>query len=185
MIYFTSDLHLCHNQPFIYSPRHFQNIDEHNMTIIQNIVDTCVEPNDELYILGDLMLNNNETAMKLLASLNHIKKYIVLGNHDTQSRQILYESLPNTTVLGYGSVLKYKNYHFYLSHYPTLTSNYDDNQPLKRKVINLCGHTHTANRFDDFDKGLIYHVELDAHDNKPVSIIEILGDVITEVADRT
>ena len=50
-------------------------------------------------------------------------------------------------------------------------------KPLKKKLINLCGHTHTDNKFKDMDKGLIYHVELDAHNNKPVLLDDIIDDL--------
>ena len=69
---------------------------------------------------------------------------------------------------------------FYLSHYPTLTSNLDSNEPLKARVINLCGHSHTQDRWADWDKGLIYHVEMDAHNCYPV----LLDDIIEEIKNK-
>lgn len=44
-------------------------------------------------------------------------------------------------------------------------------------MINLCGHAHTTNPFADMDKGLIYHVELDAHGCYPISIDDIIEDI--------
>ena len=35
MIYFTSDLHFNHNKDFIYQARGFENIEEHNKTIVE------------------------------------------------------------------------------------------------------------------------------------------------------
>ena len=105
------------------------------------------------------------------------KKYVILGNHDTNPRVECYRNSPDTEILGYAIPFKYGKYHFYLSHYPSLTANYDQDDPLPMRVINLCGHTHTPDRFSDMDKGLIYHVELDAHDNKPVSIEKIIEEV--------
>ena len=64
-----------------------------------------------------------------------------------------------------------------MSHYPTITSNHDYNKPLNKRLINLCGHTHTKDKFADWDKGIIYHVELDAHNNTPVNIEEIIKDI--------
>ena len=51
--------------------------------------------------------------------------------------------------------------------------------PLKKQVINLCGHSHTVNHFADMDKdkGYIYHCELDAHNMYPVSIDTIIYNV--------
>ena len=77
-------------------------------------------------------------------------------------------------------VLKYNGYNFYLSHYPALTSNYDYDKPLKRKVISLCGHTHTKDPFADVDKGLIFHCELDTNDCYPWC----LDDIITKIKER-
>ena len=58
--------------------------------------------------------------------------------------------------------------------------NYDE-KSLKQKIINLCGHAHTLDRFADFDKGLIYHCEVDAHDNKPVLLDDIIQEIKTKV----
>ena len=75
------------------------------------------------------------------------------------------------------ALFEHRKYTFFLSHYPSLTANYDEDKSQHERVINLCGHTHTTDRFNDWDLGLIYHVELDAHDNKPVTIDEIISDI--------
>jgi calcineurin-like phosphoesterase family protein len=174
-IYLTSDLHFCHNKDFIYQPRGFNSVQEMNETIIKNFYEV-MDYADKLYILGDCFLNNNEEGMKFMKRLPG-KKYIIWGNHDNDSRKMLLEDA-GFICLGYASILKWCNgYTFYLSHYPTLTSNSDEDKPLKRRIINLCGHTHTKDKFHDMDKGLIYHVELDAHDNKPILIDDIITDI--------
>ena len=55
MIWFTSDLHLCHDREFVYKSRGFQSVEDMNETLINNIND-CVKEEDILYILGDLGL---------------------------------------------------------------------------------------------------------------------------------
>lgn len=120
MIYVTSDLHLCHNQPFLYEPRSFSSIEEYNETIIQRW-SLVVNPEDEVYILGDLMLNDNETGIACLKRLNGIK-YFLYGNHDTDARIALYIEA-GLIDEGYIKLLKYNHYRFYLSHYPTVTTN--------------------------------------------------------------
>lgn len=76
-------------------------------------------------------------------------------------------------MLGNACTFKYGKYNFYLSHYPTITSNNDNEKPLVRKVINLFGHTHQQiNSYADQDA--MYHVGLDSHDNKPVEINDII-----------
>lgn len=173
-IYFTSDLHFCHDKDFIYEPRGFKSVDEMNEAIVKNFKE-IIDDNDKLYILGDCFLCNDEKGIELVKSLPG-EKYIIWGNHDTTNRQKILEQA-GFNCLGYANTLKYKGYHFYLSHYPTITSNYDADKPLKRRVINLCAHSHTTNKFFDMDKGLCYHVELDAHENKPVLIDDIIKEI--------
>jgi calcineurin-like phosphoesterase family protein len=49
-----------------------------------------VAPDDDVYHLGDVMLNDNDLGLKLLKSLKG-NIHIVLGNHDTEKRIKLYE----------------------------------------------------------------------------------------------
>ena len=177
MIYVTSDTHFCHNKPFIYEDRGFKSIEEMNDTIIENW-NKLVKPDDTVIHLGDVMLNDNEQGIKCLESLNG-KITIIIGNHDTNQRINLYKSAKNVTNVEFGSRLNYKGYSFFCSHYPSICSNFDMDAPLKKQVINLCGHSHTVNHFADMDKdkGYIYHCELDAHSMYPVSIDTIIYNV--------
>lgn len=175
MIYFTSDLHLFHDKDFLYAPRGFQNIYEHNEAIIQNW-NNIITPEDDVYVLGDLMLNNNDGGIAAIKQLKG-KIHIVRGNHDSDSRIKLYSQCYNVVEITEGQFFKYGKYHFFLSHYPCIVSNYDADKPLERRMISLCGHSHTPDKFQDMDKGLIYHVELEAHDLKPISIEEIINDI--------
>lgn len=170
MIYFSSDLHFNHNKDFLYSPRNFDSIELMNMTIINNW-NSIVKDEDEVYILGDLMLGDNEAGMSFLKLLKG-KLHIIIGNHDTEPRIKLYKTLENVVEVCYATQLKYKKAYFFLCHYPTCVGNFDDN----KKVWCLCGHSHTQNKFIDMDKKC-YHVELDCHDNKPVEISEIIKDI--------
>lgn len=175
-IWLSSDLHFCHNRDFVYQPRGFDSVQEMNEAIVKNW-NELVSWDDEVYLLGDCMLNDNYEGCKLLNSLAG-KIYIITGNHDTATRVQEYVNLrPTILHLGLAHILKYNGYIFYLSHYPTLCGNSDDDKPLKSRVINLCGHVHTKDPFADWDKGLIYHVELDAHDNKPVLLDNIINNI--------
>lgn len=179
MVWFTSDLHLSHNKPFLYGPRGFKNIQEHDETIIKNW-NKVVRPNDRIYVLGDLMLNDNEAGIEKIKQLKG-QIYVVRGNHDSEIRVNLYNNCDNIIKVTEGQFLRYGKYHFYLSHYPTLCSNFDDSKPLKARMISLCGHSHSQDAFADWDKGLIYHVELDAHNNFPVSIDSIIKDIKNKI----
>lgn len=177
-IWFTSDLHFCHDREFIYGPRGFKSIHEMNDTIIKNFNDT-VAWDDDLFILGDCFLNNNEEGMKLMLRLPG-QKHIIWGNHDTDARQKMM--ICEFDCAGYASVLKYKGYHFYLSHYPTLTSNLDENKDLKHRMLNLFGHTHSKTKFYE-GRPYMYNIALDAHNNFPVDLDTIIKDIQKEVND--
>jgi len=175
-IWFTSDWHFNHNKSFVYEPRGFKNVYDMNKMIIKNF-NSVVKYEDTVYCLGDCMLGDNAIGISCLKQLNCGNIKIILGNHCTKVREELYKTMYNVEVLGYANILKYHHYTFYLSHYPTIVSNYDADKPLKARVINLCGHSHTQDKFHDFDKGLIYHCELDAHNNTLVSIDQIILDI--------
>jgi len=175
MIYITSDTHFGHDKMFLYEPRGFTNIQEHDAQIIKNwnkIVSYC----DDVYHLGDVMLGNNEHGLKCLNQLNG-RIHIICGNHDTDARRILYADCPNVVEVVDARRLKYKKYHFFLSHYPCLTSNVKDGRPPHKVTISLCGHFHTKNPFENWPICRIYNCEVDAHNNKPKLLDEIIEEI--------
>lgn len=174
-IFITSDLHFGHQRDFLWRPRGFNDIEEHDKEVVKRW-NEVVNENDIVYVLGDLVMNDNQHGIDCLRQLNGILR-VVRGNHDSDVRWELYAGLPNVELLGWAHMLKYKKYHFYLSHFPSLCGNYDDGKSLKMKVTNLCGHTHTQNKFADWDKGIIYHCELDAHNCYPVLLEDIIKDL--------
>ena len=182
-IWITSDLHLGHDKDFIWGPRGFDSVEEHDRTIIENW-NELISWNDEIWVLGDLMLGDNEAGVRKLNQLaGNIR--IIYGNHDTPTRIQMYANIRPTIVgMGLAYIYRYQGYHFYMSHYPTMTDNFDLDKPLRRQVINLCGHRHTQDSFIDADKGLIYHVELDAHDNKPILLDDIIEDIKKTRGDK-
>ena len=177
MIYFTSDLHLGHDREFIYKDRGYDNIREMSEDIIKIINDT-VKFDDDLYILGDLMLNDDKYGYKLLSQIKCSHLHIILGNHCSKSRQQIYQTLWNLYDIKYADYLVYGKWSFMLSHYPMITGDTNtDNKHTSNRVYSLCGHVHTKDKFLEMKKGIpAYHVEWDAH-GKPVSIEEIIEDI--------
>lgn len=167
-IFITSDLHFCHDRDFVWKARGFNSIEEMNETIVKRFNEK-VSPEDTVYILGDIMLNNNEEGEKYLSQLNG-ELHIILGNHDTASRIEIYKKYAVEVV--YATTLKYKKKSFYLSHYPTLTGNGDD----PKVVINLHGHTHQTTAFTE-GYGFMYHVGMDSNMCYPISLDEILENL--------
>jgi calcineurin-like phosphoesterase family protein len=127
---------------------------------------------DDLYILGDCFLNNNEEGIKLMKRLPGMK-HVIWGNHDTDARKELIEDA-DIHILGFAHMQKFNNIRFYLSHYPTCTSNFDDDKPLKARTICLAGHTHSKEKWSEVGS---YNVALDAHNCYPVLLDDIIKDV--------
>lgn len=170
MIYLTSDLHFSHQRNFLYEPRGFSSIEEHDAAIIKNW-NEIVTPDDEVFILGDLVMNDTESGIKKLAQLNG-QLNIIFGNHDTDRKIGFYEKLPNVTLVGWSTLIKSGKWSFYLCHFPTMVDNFEE----RHKFYCLHGHTHDQNKFQ-FIKNCCYNVALDAHNNKPVSIEQIKADL--------
>ena len=173
-IYFSSDTHFGHDREFIWGPRGFKSVEEMNEVIIKNW-NAVVKPEDTVYLLGDIMLGDNKVGIECLKQLNGNIKMLI-GNHDTSTRVKLYAQLPNVEVLGYATVIKIGKRSYYLSHYPTLTANFDEPHP----TVNLYGHTHQFGNFYE-DRPYMYHVGMDSHNCTPVHIDEIKNDIKTKV----
>lgn len=172
-IFLTSDLHLFHDKPFLYEPRGFSSIEEHNEMVVERW-NNVVRPTDVIWSLGDEMLNDNEKAIQYMKRLNG-SIYFIWGNHSTDTRKnLIFQELPNAYGGWYAYQIKSGKWSFYLSHYPTKVGNYDDTK--WHKMWCLCGHRHTKNKFEDVADSC-YHVELDAHNCYPVNLEQIKEDI--------
>ena len=175
MIYFTSDTHFNHDKEFCWKARGFNSVEEMNNKIMENWNNTITDE-DEVYLLGDVILSQLKG-----------KIHIILGNHCTQKRIELYEQLPNIVEVAYAKLIKIGKQHYYLSHYPTFTANYDD-KPYHNHIINLYGHTHQADNFFcmgdplfNYPNPFMYHVGVDSHNCYPVSADEVSNDIHEEI----
>ena len=174
MIWFTSDPHFCHDKDFVWQVRGFESIDEMNAEIVRRWNER-VYPDDDVYVLGDLTLGNVEEGIRLIAKLNGYL-HIMRGNHDTDKKVERYLELPNVVEVKCADILKYKKAIFWLSHYPTITANYDDDKPWAQHLVCLFGHTHQEQPFYN-DNPYMYNVGMDAHNCTPISIEEIMSDI--------
>jgi calcineurin-like phosphoesterase family protein len=170
-IFLTSDLHLSHDKEFVYAARGFQTVEEMNYAIIKNFHNT-VRADDDLWILGDLVLGNIEDGKKFLKQLPG-RIHVVCGNHDSAQRIRFYQDM------GWDCqdalMDKWNGQSIYLSHFPALTGNFDP-KPLKREVINLHGHTHQTSNFTT-GQHCMYHVGVDSHNCYPVSFDQIMEEL--------
>ncbi|MBQ9657516.1 MAG: metallophosphoesterase [Clostridia bacterium] len=181
MIFITSDWHFCHNREFIWKARNFSSVNEMNEEIIKRN-NKLVKPEDDLYVLGDLLLGGEkslEQGLNLISRING-KLHLVRGNHCTDKRWEAFSKLPNVVETKNSIYLKHQGYHFYMSHFPSLTGNND--KFLKQMTLNLFGHTHQKEHF--FENNLwMYNTAMDAHDCYPCNLNDIIQEMKTKWTD--
>jgi calcineurin-like phosphoesterase family protein len=81
-----------------------------------------------------------------------------------------------TIILGYAHQIKYKKHTIYLSHYPTIVSNFDDKH-FSQHIVNFHAHTHQRTNFLNPTNPFMYHVGMDSHNCTPVHIEEAISDI--------
>ena len=177
-IFLTSDTHFGHDREFLWGPRGFKSSREHDETIIANW-NSVVGPEDIVYVLGDLMLGDNEWGRECVRRLNG-RICLIRGNHDTPHRWYeFYRTIGDNIQFGNcAELINYRRYNFYLSHFPTLTGNLEK-ESLHQMTLNLHGHTHSKSKFFE-DRPYMYNVALDANDNTPV----LLDDIIDRMKEK-
>jgi len=114
MIYFTSDWHLGHHNIIKYCNRPFNNVDEMDSVIIDN-VNSIALPQDTIYHHGDFAFTKN----KNISSLDYRKRirckniHIIKGNHDNikDLQQGSFSSISNLLEI------KYKGISITMCHY--------------------------------------------------------------------
>lgn len=167
MIYFTSDLHLGHENVIKLENRPFDNVTEMNCALIANY-NAIVQPDDTVYILGDLAYRiPSDNANKLISRLNG-RKYLITGNHDKKYNESLFEEI---TVY---KEIKCDGNHFILMHYPFMEWN-----KMYHGSYHLHGHIHSTGvdyNLDNKNKGIRrYDVGVDANSFYPVAITDIVN----------
>ena len=185
MIFLTSDLHFNHDREFVWKVRGFNSVQEMNETIVKNW-NSMVGPNDDVYVLGDLCLGGGSPEVlaankALIESLNG-RLHIIRGNHDTEPRVRMYETCANVVdEIKWADMLHYRGYHFYLSHFPTLTGNLEK-ESLHQCTCNLFGHTHQTTNFH-LDMPFLYHVGVDSHNCYPMNLDDIIEEMKAKVKE--
>ena len=80
MIYYIADLHLGHENVIKFSGRPFESIEEMDKALIENWR-AVVKPNDDIYVLGDLIFRSGDPEKYLRQLTGRI--HLIKGNHDT------------------------------------------------------------------------------------------------------
>lgn len=169
-VFLTSDAHFSHIQPFVWEARGYESVEQMNEEQVRKW-NEVVGPEDEVWFLGDGMMNDNVAGIECFKQLKG-KIRVVRGNHDTDARVKLYEELGIEVVDA--KYLKYKKKMFFLSHYPILIANGEDECWLA--TWNLHGHTHQTENFNP-EHEFMYHVGVDSHNGYPISLDDIIEEI--------
>lgn len=133
MYFFIADLHFYHKNIIKYDKRPFNDTEEMNVTLIENINKTC-GLKDTLWHLGDFSWAKVEDTLNIIKQIKcHIK--FIRGNHDYYVERAIKEY--------YGQemqdvvMLKHQGKRAWLSHYQH--AEWPDKQ---KDAIHLFGHSH-------------------------------------------
>ena len=169
-IFFTADTHFHHKNIIKYEDRPFTSIEEMNETMIKKW-NAKVKPNDSIYIIGDFIFSDGETANKLIKRLNG-RKQLIKGNHDSFLRDRSFDRSLLEWVKDY-YLLRINNMKFILFHYPIQVWDCKHHDS-----IHLYGHVH-SNKDNHhpllIELGKAYNVGVDVNNYEPISLEEVLS----------
>lgn len=139
-IYFIADTHFGHEGVIRFSERPFDNVEEMDSVMMANW-NARVQPDDEIYILGDFCWHGGHDVAIEVARLLNGRKYLIKGNHDWK-----YLEYPNyreqfVEIADIMEVVQNGN-RIVLCHYPMLEYNGE-----RRGGWHIHGHIH--NRKED------------------------------------
>ena len=135
--WYTADPHFGHDNIIRFCKRPFRST-AHMEQVLLNNLQACVGTEDDLWILGDLVVGPRAKSRDWLDSLFDLlpgcRKHLVTGNHDKE----LVLALPWDTVTPLAEVRDGPtNQSHTLCHYPMLTWNH-----ARRDAIMMFGHVH-------------------------------------------
>lgn len=173
-IFFTSDLHLGHNNVIRFDNRPFFTVKEMDETIVKNW-NNKVKKNDTVYILGDVSWYGAEATYDIVNGLNGMK-ILIMGNHDRISGR-LKDCFKE--IVDYKEIDLPDKRHIVMCHYPI---------PFFNKhyygAYMLYGHVHNSQEWimtEEYKRMLegigiqcnMFNVGTMLHDYTPVTLEEI------------
>ena len=161
-VWFTSDPHFGHSNIIKYCERPFSNVKEMDETLVRNW-NAVVQPNDHVYLLGDVCFLRPDAAKKLLSRLLG-RIHLVRGNHDKE--RFLTECSGRFEWIKDYFELTHEKQKIIMSHFPFLTWNKSHHGSWS-----LHGHCH-GNLPDDPHARRI-DVGVDCHNFAPISFHEV------------
>lgn len=194
--WFTADTHFGHARICEFEPEargQFASVEEMNEQIIENF-NSVLQPDDELWILGDVALGKLDDSLECISRLNG-KKALVAGNHDRcwlgygknqQNPRKLVASTQRYKDAGFEEVIIDQTAIFIgdtfsiLSHFPYVGDSHTEEdrfrewRPTDKGGWIIHGHVHSSFT----QRGRQINVGVDVRDLMPVhedEIVEIIS----------
>lgn len=148
--YFTSDLHLGHENAIISCGRPYSSVEEMNEDLIERW-NRKIKPGDEVYILGDLSYRSKEHISAYLKRMAG-KKHLLIGNHDVKWLKNVTDTSQYFESVEYMSVVRQGKNLITLCHYPMLEwnrSRYAEVQSGSTSWL-IHGHIHNSTSCDAY-----------------------------------
>lgn len=149
------------------STRDFQNIDQMNDVIVNNI-NSKVSQTDTLIHLGDFAFGGFDKIDQLLDRLACKSIHLVLGNHDHHIKNDRSEIRSRFLSVSHYLEAQIDGVDFVLCHYPLASWH-----GLSKGVIHLHGHVHLSAK-NKWGNGKKLDVGMDGNNLYPYSITEIV-----------
>lgn len=163
-IWLTSDWHLGHKNIIHLSNRPFKTIEQHDEFIVRRF-NELVQPDDIVWILGDISFNQSYKNYADLFSRLNGKISVVLGNHDNRQHLLkckqdgLIQDVRESKILNVGD----KTIH--LTHYPLREWH-----KFYKGGLHAYGHCH--GNIPDYGKST--DVSLECWEYEPVEVQEFI-----------
>ena len=181
MIFFTADLHLGHANIIKHCDRPFSSVEEMDEHLI-TAWNSCVQPNDSVYILGDFIFRSTLSPDNYLSRLKG-KKHLLLGNHDTNWIKKVDLTKYFKTVDKYLEI-SHCQHRMILCHYPLMSWN-----SMSKGSYMIHGHIHNnrgASYFPMLQKmPNLLNAGVDINDFRPVRFDELVKNNETFKSERT
>ena len=183
-IWFTSDLHIGHQNIIKFCNRPWKTTDEMNESLINNW-NSVVGKDDIVFNLGDFAFAPNSKWKEVLGRLNG-HHYLILGNHDIirwpgNKIMDLFERVETQMLL------KIDGRMVYLNHYPLLCYG-GSYRSENGAVYQLFGHVHSGPNCSGLDSDRLVHlfpyqydVGVDNNNYTPISWKEVKEKIANQV----
>jgi calcineurin-like phosphoesterase family protein len=172
-IFFTSDLHLDHENIIKYCHRPFLNVEDMNRTLVNNWNNT-IEKNDRVYFLGDMSFGKgSRSADHWLSKLNGDIYFIRGFSYNVSGERNQHDKISRTKNVFDSLIIEHNGRKFYLVHDPA-------NIPSDWKDWAICGHHHN-NKLDEYPfidkKNKRINVSTELTKFRPIDIDMLIGEI--------